>query len=522
MSRDTSLTRGHCQTGRPQGNAGTFLLHIRQKLSAIFFVLAWLFLPLVVFAEESAIFDNFEDHNLRSEVGWTWDYFAKGDAPTIGLMVDLDDQGSGYLMSRGTLPDDGTGFTVGGIFCAPADRETNPVEPIDFSSFDALAFRAASDRPAYYNVRIEQKEQGYNSTNVAFPVTEEMQDFLIPLSEFKSGTSQSTAMAFTCLVDEPGAIFHLKLDDIRFVRGMLQGTHRAGLEARADWAATPKIGWQNARFHNKPMLFYFSSRFALPCQLFEERLIENQEFPELAREFVLARVDVNQYQSLVRRYNVWRVPSFIVLEPASGRMTSLYSGARTAELALEMRNYLKNRPEKDMVAQDVAPSQRYHIVHIDDFTDRNDINEVGGHWGTYAMGDRGDIDRRIVDLGGGNLALQVAGVYPGKPGDPTYGGVYCDLAPDRGTSRDLSKFRWISFICRSSESDVFQIHLEDGNGAQAKPQQFHASADPARVTIPLASFGDIAGRATTIVWSEPNPMPGRKFELVLDDVMVIR
>lgn len=474
-------------------------------------------------AQARWVLDDFEDGNLESSLEWMWEVFAANQATTIRLQVEADETENSRLIASGTLPGAETGFTYGGLLCAPEDHGEGATEPKDFTGFYALSFRGASDRPGYYTVRLEQKKLGHNSTNVVFPVTNQMQEFIVPLSEFRSGVSETTAIAFTRLVDTPGAAFHLELDDVGLEPEAPKQKDTRRLESIGEWAPSPEIAWQNAQFHNKPLLCYFSSKIATPCRQFEKRLVNYKQFGPLAQEFVLTRLDVDEHQSVTRRYNVWKVPTFTVFEPVSGRSTTLYTGSDVNTLGKAMRTYLEERPEKDLQAdQNTSPAERYQIVWIDDFSDRNDLNDVGGRWGAFSYGDQGDIASRFTDLGSGNLAMEIKGTYPGRYGQPTWGGVYCDITPDRTTPRNLSNYRWISFICRSSASSVFQIHLEAGPQQRSEPMQFHVSEEPRRVTLPLSSFGDFTKSVTSLVWSQPEPRVGMEFHLVLDDVMVIR
>lgn len=475
-------------------------------------------------AQQDWVFDDFENSSLRSGTGWTWTTFNKGDTERETLEVGVEHHAGGgvKLVARGTLPDDGTGFSHGGLMCAPGDGEDPGPRSIDLSSFAALGFRASSNQADYYAVRIEQESTGYNSTNIALPLTSQMREFIIPLDAFKTGVSDTTALVFTRLVDSPGAVFHIELDDIVLRTEIPADEGMRRLRDLAEWSASPQIGWQNATFRNLPLLVYFSSDFATPCRVFEEHLVESAGFPEAARGFVLARVDVNDYQALARQCGVIRVPAFVVFEPSTGLSSRVYAGTDTAALVDAMRGYLGQRANTPAGPSATNPSEQYDIVLIDDFSDRSNINRVGGQWGAFSAGDHGDITWRFVDLDGGNLALEASGRYPVTAGGQTYGGIYCDLAPGRGVSRNLAAYRWLSFICRSSASSVLQVHLEDGNGQRSAAQVFHVSPAASRITVPIANFGPVAGRAVTIVWTEPSAMPGARFEIVLDDVMIIR
>jgi hypothetical protein len=463
--------------------------------------------------------DSFEDGDLRSELGWVWEAFAIDDEETISVQVSEDAEGNHRLVATGKLPDKGTGFTYGGVLCVPED--TDRPTPESFEAFRGIAFRASSDSPSYYSLRIEHQELRHNSTNVVFPVTRSMQEFFIPLSEFKTGISLTTGLAFTRLVDTPGASFHLELDDIRFVSEAPSDATAARLESMATWAPSLEVAWQNANFQSKPLLLYFWSDFAVPCHVFEDRLIEAGSFDRFRDSFVLAKVDVNQNRSFVQQCNVWRVPAFMVLEPGSGRRTVLYAGNETGELETAVLGYLQSRADLESASESVAPAERYHVVTIDSFSDRNELNDVGGKWGTFAAGDTGAIVGRFVDLGGGNLAYEADGHYPNQQ-TGTFGGIFCDLAPDRATPRNLASFRWISFITKSSTPGMYQIHLEDSQGGRSPAVQFQVTTQPLRVTIPLARFGPVVGNTTTLVWTDPNPVPGGRLNLLLDDLMVIQ
>lgn len=486
----------------------------------------WLFVLFVTFGAVNAqgsariLVDDFEDADLTSEIGWSWSVFAKHEAETISMYITEEAGQGSRLIASGKLPDFQDGFTYGGIVCGPIDRET--AEPIDLSQFAAIGFRAASDRPGYYAIRVEQAGIGYNSTNVVIPVTDHMQQFFVPMDQFATGSSATTALTFTRLVDEPGAPFHLELDDLALYRENPSDSFNNNLGATAEWAPSPEIAWQNAKFENKPLLCYFSSEMALPCQEFENRLVEYPEFSKLAESFILTRLNVNQHRDVASRYDVWRVPSFLVFEPVSGRSAPLYEGSDVKELGKTMNQYLKERPEQHMVASQEPPSQRYNVVMVDDFSDRNQINMAGGTWNTFEMGDQGDILPRFLDLGGGNLALEIKGRYPGSPGAETYGGFYCELSRNRTISYDLSKYRWISWVCYSSTPSLYQIHLEDAAQQRGQSVQFQVGAQPSRITLPISYLGEQARNSATIVWTQPEPRGGQTFHLVIDDVMLIQ
>ncbi|MEQ8818905.1 MAG: thioredoxin family protein [Sumerlaeia bacterium] len=472
------------------------------------------------------VVDDFADGDLTSNLDWTWQTFATGNRDAIGLAVSFDGTRGNRLTARGTIPGDGHGFGYAGLLLSAPGVGKEGLEHLvasDIKDFDGaygLAFWAASNKPDYYAVRIEQRGLGPNSTNVVFPVTEEMQEYLVPLRKFTSGVSASTGLAFVRMIEAPGDHFHLELKDVRIVR-VPPADRAPRLDMVADWSPSPEIGLQNARFHSKPMLLYFSSEFAKPCQAFENELVREKAFPELAGAFVLAKLDVNDYQTLTRRCDIWKVPAFVALEPASGSMTTLYAGVETQELAEVMRSYLTSRPETETPAQQATPAAKYQIVEIDRFSDRNTLNELGGTWGAFSAGDRGDIAYRFTDLGSGNLALEVRGIYPAGQGG-TYGGVYCDVTPDRQSPRNLAACRWISFVCRSAEAGFYQLHLENERGESSQPVRFRAETKPARITLPVEGFGSIAETVSTMVWTRPNPVAGEEFHLVLDDVIAIR
>gem|GEM_PF-5347029 len=138
------------------------------------------------------------------------------------------------------------------------------------------------------------------------------------------------------------------------------------------------------------------------------------------------------------------------------------------------------------------------------------------------MGDRGEILPRFIDLGDGNLALEVKGRYPAGSGAQTYGGFFCELSNNRSVVHDLSQYRWISWVCSSSMPGVYQIHAENASQQQGQPVQFQVGSEPTRITLPIVYLGNLARQITTLVWTQPDPRPGRFFHLVIDDVMLIQ
>jgi hypothetical protein len=216
------------------------------------------------------------------------------------------------------------------------------------------------------------------------------------------------------------------------------------------------------------------------------------------------------------------VPSFVINEadsPTPGRIIN--TGAETAGLKAAMEAYLATRIQPASNGASNALAQ-FHTVVIDDFSDRNDLNEVGGRWGTFDAGDQGMITHRFVEISAGNIALEVHGGFPTGEGGATWGGVYTDITPNRAEPRNLMGFRWLAFICQSREAGVYQVHLENGPGQRSNVQIFRVGSAPARIALPIPEFGPVAGGATTIVWSKVDPKPGQQFSLVLDDVLVVK
>lgn len=462
------------------------------------------------------VIDDFEDGDTFAEGGWEWRAFSKPGGEEFVLSIDAEENNKSLLVS-GMFPDDGSGFTYGGLVCAKPENSAS----LNLCSYWGITFLAAGDTSGYYSVRLEQDDIGYNSSNVIFPVTETMERIFIPIDKFQTGCAATNAITFTRLTDVPGETYYLRIDDVAILENAHPEWRTLEWTGIVSWAPSLEVGWQDSLFENKPMLVYFGSQFANPCRRFESLLVRENRLPSLANQFVMAKLNVNDHLTLARRYEVMRVPSFLVFEPTTGENTSLYIGADPQILQDEMEKYLTNRKQTDVV-QRRSRSEQYSIVTIDNFDDRNDLNQVGGVWATFSAGDQGDIQRRFTDLGGGNLAIEAVGKYPIIRSGQTWGGIYCDLAPARSITRDISGFRWLSFICRSDREQTFQVHLESGPANQSPIATFTATTKPTRVTIPISGFGEVSKRATTIVWTQPNPLPGQTFHLTLDDVTVIR
>lgn len=470
----------------------------------------------LAFAAPAAVLDDFEDGDLEALGGWEWRVFAKEDPYAFTAQV-VDFPEGRALVAEGIYPDDGTGLTFGGLTCAKAQRGRSE----DLRRSWGISFRVAGKEPGYFYIRLEQEGLGHNSSNVIFPVTEQMEQIVIPFDRFETGVARTYAITFTRIEDVPGEPFYLRLDDVEIHSTPPREWQQMEWKDVVTWASSLSLGWQDARFSNKPMLVYFWSQYASPCLRFEAELFAEKRLPGLASQFVMAKLNVNEHQAATQRYNVLRVPSFLAFEPSTGEHTVLYVGEDPGALQDRMESYLAGRDVEGAVAR-AAPTQQFTSVTIDTFDDRNQLNEVGGRWAAFSAGDRGDISCRFIDLGGGNVAIEAVGMYPYVNVGATFGGVYCDLSPERRQPRNLTQFRWLAFVCRTDRPRVFQVHLEDSRGMRSVAIRFQATNQPTRITIPVAQFGGAAQAATTIVWSEPAPTAGDEFRLALDDVMFVR
>lgn len=106
------------------------------------------------------------------------------------------------------------------------------------------------------------------------------------------------------------------------------------------WLSDPQRAWSMAKQQNRPILTMFFTPGAVPY----EHLLENETTAvsaTLLDEYVLLRLDANQLSGgrLAQKYNVLRIPTFIVIGPdgrESGRLT--YS---TSTPWHEVENFLR-------------------------------------------------------------------------------------------------------------------------------------------------------------------------------------
>jgi hypothetical protein len=160
---------------------------------------------------------------------------------------------------------------------------------------------------------------------------------------------------------------------------------------------------------------------------------------------------------------------------------------------------------------------------VDDFGARDlDRNSLGGKWGAFSAGDRGDIVLKFVDDGRGGSALEADGVLPVFPGGVTWGGVYCDLGARR-EARDLRPYKALQFRARSEAPAAFDVRIENPRDTHKSTNVgFNADREFASVTIPLTAFSTGVGDSTVITWKLRDEKAGARFHLVLDDVKFVR
>lgn len=465
---------------------------------------------------------DFEDGEAAAPLGSEWTAFFKDtgeEEPPIALEVVPSLRGGMELRIAGRLPDDGTPASWGGAFI---DLSVDGAGELDLIAYERLAFRARTDEPALYAVRMECAETRENSRSIVFPADRAGDEVSIPLWRFAPSHRRATRIAFTLADQTPGAAFSLHLDDVAIETATARA--RAELQESAiPWAPSVQAGWESARARQQPLLMYFTSGVVDRCREFELGAVGGGAFHRAAEAGPLVLVDVSASMDLARQFNVYRVPRFVAMSPADFRtvvVDPLVDGAGWEDLLRDSIGSLAVADAPAVHRASTAAASASASTLIDDFSDMSLQNRAGGMWHPFGRGDRGDIAHRFIPAREGNLALEVFGaIPPAGPDGTTWAGVACDLSPGGGAPRDLRFFRTLDFLAASNGPGRYAVRIEnEPHGAGSAMVQLELFPGLQRFSIPLAAFPTGVDAATRIVWVALDPRPGQEFHLVLDDV----
>ena len=173
--------------------------------------------------------------------------------------------------------------------------------------------------------------------------------------------------------------------------------------------------------------------------------------------------------------------------------------------------------------QNAASASATGNLLVDDFSARDlDHNALGGKWGAFSAGDKGDVQVRIIDDSDGQPAIEAAGVLPVFPGGVTWGGVVCDLDAKR-MPRDLSAYKALQFRVRSDSPAMYEVRIENPTDTHKSTNvPFKPTRGFTQITIPLKEFASGVKESTIITWKLQDEKAGARFNLVLDDIMFVK
>ncbi len=99
--------------------------------------------------------------------------------------------------------------------------------------------------------------------------------------------------------------------------GLAAAAAPAAASADLPWLNDTGKAWERCVKENRPILTLFSTPRANTCAWLDQALPQEPSSAELAKKFVLLRIDVNQLQggTIARRLTVFKVPCFIVMGP---------------------------------------------------------------------------------------------------------------------------------------------------------------------------------------------------------------
>jgi uncharacterized protein YyaL (SSP411 family) len=108
---------------------------------------------------------------------------------------------------------------------------------------------------------------------------------------------------------------------------------------RVAWRSDLPGALAEARTANKPVLLYFTAQWCGPCQYMRRNVFTDAGVAAAMRErYIPVRVDHDQRQDLIARYQVATIPWFAVLDPDGRPVRLLDRGVETPQ---EMVAWLK-------------------------------------------------------------------------------------------------------------------------------------------------------------------------------------
>lgn len=175
----------------------------------------------------SLVLDHFEDGNKINNLQGIWTTFSGNDTgPSSTIIGQLQVPGLGNsshaFQASGALPGFAPSFNYGGLVTELSKDIQN--NQFDASRFHLLEFDFSVSMGGPYQVRLEDKRQTYNSTNI--PITThpgETERISFPLSLFANGPNPVDLRAiqkivWTLQTDSSGSPFGITVDNIQFTK----------------------------------------------------------------------------------------------------------------------------------------------------------------------------------------------------------------------------------------------------------------------------------------------------------------
>ncbi len=98
---------------------------------------------------------------------------------------------------------------------------------------------------------------------------------------------------------------------------------------------------KRSRKENKPAILYFFSRYCPYCEIMEKEVLLDKTVKKIIEsDIVFIWIDGDVRKDLMKNYQVWGFPTFVLLEP-SGKVIASIPGYVPKERFLKILEYLK-------------------------------------------------------------------------------------------------------------------------------------------------------------------------------------